>query len=84
MFNFFKKKPKKKTREQISAEAHENARKAREEIGDENIQKMAEALRKIEDMEQGSAGKQARDRIRQMDKGKVADNLKIMMEEEKF
>jgi hypothetical protein len=46
------------SREQLIKEAMENAKKAREEIGEENIQKMAEELKKIQkEMDnKGSAG----------------------------
>ncbi len=86
MFGLFKKKPKQKTpqsREEILAQAQKNAAKARNEIGEENLQRMAEALRRMDDPNYQSAGKSARDTIRGMDKGKVADNLKIMLDEER-
>ncbi len=84
MFGLFKKKKKNApSREQIIAQATQNARKAREEIGDENLQKMAAALKRLEDPAQQSEGKQAQDKIKKMDKGHVADNLKIILEEDK-
>ncbi len=86
MFGFFRKKKtkdNKPSREEILRQAQENARKAREEIGDENIQRMAEALQKMHDPDYQSAGKQAQDEIEKMDKGHVADNLKLLLEEDK-
>lgn len=85
MFDFFKKKPKdnKLSREEILAQAKANAAKAREEIGDENIQKMAEALKRMNDPDYQSDGKRAQNKIKRMDKGHVADNLKIILKEEK-
>lgn len=85
MLGFFKKrKPpeKKPSREEIIAQATKNARKAREEIGDENIQKMAAALKRLEDPAQQSNGKQAQEQIKKMDQGHVADNLKIILKED--
>ena len=83
MFDFFKKKKptKKPGREEILKQAKLNAQKAREEIGDENLQRMAEALKKIDDPEAQSAGKKAQEQIKKMDQGHVADNLKILLEE---
>ena len=80
MFGFFKKKKTKKpSRDEILAQAQQNAAKARQEIGQENLDRIARALMD----ENKSEGLKARDQIRQMDQGKVADNLKIMLEEEK-
>ncbi|MBI2234519.1 MAG: hypothetical protein HYU57_05985 [Micavibrio aeruginosavorus] len=59
----------------IRAEAMANARAARERLGDDTIQKIAEALR------EQSAGKQARDKIRDMDKARVAEHLKSLLED---
>lgn len=59
----------------IRAEAMANARAARERLGDDTIQKIAEALR------EQSAGKQARDKIREMDKARVAEHLKSLLED---
>ena len=85
MFGIFgkdkKKKQKTMSREDIIKQAQLNARKAREEIGEENVQRMADALRKIDDPKAGSDGHKAREEIRSMDKGKVADNLKIMLDD---
>lgn len=82
MFGLFgKKKDKKPSREQLIAEAKANMAKAREEIGEENIQALADALAKMDDPNYQSDGKNARDKIRNMDKGHVADNLKIFMDD---
>lgn len=89
MFGFFKKGQKQKTakakktgkpsREELLAEAKASAAKARTEIGQENIEKMAAALR----AENMSEGKKAREQIKGMDQGTVADHLKIMLDEDK-
>jgi len=79
MFGLFKngKKGKKPSRDDIIAQAKENAAKARQEIGQENLDRIARALMD----ENKSEGLKARDKIRAMDQAKVADNLKIMLEE---
>lgn len=59
----------------LRAEAMENARKARENLGDETIQKITEALNAQ------SAGKLARDKIRDMDKERIAEHLRSLLEE---
>ena len=59
----------------IRAEAMATARAARERLGDDTIQKIAEALR------EQSAGKAARDKIRDLDKGRVADHLKSLLDD---
>jgi hypothetical protein len=66
------------TREQIIAQAQANAKAAREEIGQENLAKMMEAIMR----DNKSPGSKARDQIRGMDKGRVADHVKILMEDE--
>lgn len=85
MFDFFKKKkkktPQKLSREELIKQAQENARKAREEIGDENLKRMAEALKRMEDPNAHSPGKQAQEKIKKMDKGRVADELKILLDD---
>lgn len=81
MFGIFKGKKKDKgkppTREQLHAQAMENARQARERLGEENIRKMAYILQE----QQKSDGTRARDQIRAMDKAHIADHVKIMLEE---
>lgn len=77
MFWKKKKAPKKLTREELLAQAKANASKARAEIGDETLQKIAAAMQKKEQ----SATEQAKNKIRAMDQNKVADHLKIMIED---
>lgn len=72
-----KKEPKKNSREELIAQAKANAAKARAEIGDETIQKIAAAMRKKEN----SATEQAKAKIKSLDKDKVVDHLKIMIED---
>lgn len=83
MFGFLKKnkggKNKKPSREELIADAKANAARARADIGQENIEKMAAALRQ----EEMSEGKKAQERVKNMDKEKVADHLKIMIDEDK-
>ena len=80
MFKLFKKKePKKLTREELIAEAKKNAAAAREQIGDETLDKIAAAMAKKENSEFN----RMKAEIEKLDSGKVADNLKIMIEEEK-
>ena len=85
MFDFLKRKKKetKPSREELIAQATANARKAREEIGDENLQRLAEAIRKMDDPNYQSEGKRAQEQIKQMKEGHVADNLKIILKEDK-
>jgi len=87
MFGLFKDKKKKKegqkpSREEIIAQANANARKAREEMGEENILRLAEAIKRMEDPSHQSAGKRAQEDIKKMDKAHVADNLKIILKED--
>lgn len=80
MFGLFKKKePKKKSREELLAEAKANATAAREQIGDETLDKIAQAMAKKENSEFN----RMKAEIEKIDSGKVADNLKYMIEEEK-
>ena len=80
MFGLFKKKePKKKSREELIAEAKANAAAAREQIGDETLDKIAQAMAKKENSEFS----RMKAEIEKIDSGKVADNLKYMIEEEK-
>jgi len=77
-----KKKPKKTnglTREQILAQAKANASAAREEIGDETLQKIKAALEKKEN----SALMQAKNKVKAMDEDKVRDNLSLWLKEDK-
>lgn len=72
-----KKAPAKPSREELIAQAKANAAKARTEIGDETLQKIAAAMQRKEQ----SATEQAKAKIRQLDKDKVADHLKLMIED---
>lgn len=78
-----KKKPVKKTqgltREQILAQAKANASAAREEIGDETLQKIKAALEKKEN----SALMQAKNKVKAMDDDKVRDNLSLWLKEDR-
>ncbi|MBI4031236.1 MAG: hypothetical protein HY370_06120 [Proteobacteria bacterium] len=78
---FWKKKKKesssKTSREELIAQAKANAAKARAEIGDETLQKIVENIRKKEQ----SATEQAKAKIRAMDQDKVADHIKLMLDE---
>ena len=79
---FWKKKkpqaPVKLDREALKAEALANARKARTEIGEENLQRLAEMLGR----EMNSEAQKARAKIRAMDKDRIADNIRAMMDED--
>ncbi len=82
MFWSKKKKPQepvKLDREALKAEAMANARKARAEIGEENLQRLAKVLGE----QMKSEGLKARDKIYAMDKGHVADNIKLIIREDK-
>lgn len=59
----------------LREEAMKNAREARERLGDDTIQKIAAAL------SEQSAGKKAQRELQAMDKGTLADHLKIMLDE---
>ena len=63
----------------LRAEAMANARAARERLGDETIQKIANALSE----QNKSAGKKAQEQIRAMDKAVVADHLKSLLDKNK-
>ncbi len=79
---FWKKKKNKKTqetsREAILAQAKANAAAAREEIGDDTLDKIREALLKKEN----SPFAQAKKRIEAMDQDKVRDNVSLWMRED--
>lgn len=61
----------------LRAEAMANARAARERLGDETIQKIADALQRQ------SAGAKARELIRELDPAHVADHVKIILDDDK-
>ena len=75
----------KPSRAEIIAQAHANARKARAEIGEETIKKIAESF--VEEQEKKEkAARQARidkayNDIRAMDKDKVADQIRSMIKD---
>jgi hypothetical protein len=80
-----KKTPPKPSRAEIIAQAQANARKARAEIGEEAIKKIAESFveeqrRKEQAGRQGRIDK-ARHDIRAMDKDKVADRIRSMIKD---
>lgn len=80
MFDFFKKKKeaaKAQKSADLRAQALENMRGARERLGDDTIQQMAAILREKD----ASALKQAEDKIKSFDKGRIADNLKAMIDD---
>jgi hypothetical protein len=62
---------------QIRAEALANARKAREALGEETIQKLAYALKKM----QQSPTEQAKAKIARQDAAKVAERIIEMLDE---
>lgn len=76
LFSDPKKKAAKKSAA-LRAEALENARLARERLGDDTIQKIAAALSE----QNKSAGKRAQEEIREMDKARIADHLKSLLDE---
>lgn len=67
--------PEKTPRQILQEQAMANARAARERLGDDTIRKIAEA------MQNQSAGKQARDKIREMDKERIAGHLRSLLDE---
>lgn len=69
----------KPSREEILALAKERAAAARAEIGDETLNKIKAALEK----KQASAIERAKAQIKAADEGKVSDNIKFMMGEDK-
>ena len=87
MFGLFKKKGKKggkdgkisPERAKLLAQANANAKAAREQLGDDTIQRIAQILQAKE----GGAFGQAKKQIEAVDKNKVADHLKYMIDESK-
>ena len=86
---------KKMTREEIVAEAMANARKAKEEVGEETIQKLAEGLARegfkapplpgvSNTLPKQSAGHRAKEEIKKMDKSKVAEHVRSMIREDDY
>lgn len=68
---------KKKRREEILAHARATAAAAREEIGDETLEKIREAMMK----KQGSAFEQAKQKVKAMDQERIADNIRYVMDD---
>lgn len=67
----------KPSREQLIAQAQANMKKARAELGDETIQKIAAAMQKKDN----SPTERAKEKIKAADKGKVIDHLRHMIDE---
>lgn len=63
--------------DQIRAQALANARAARENLGDETIQKIAEIMKKMESQPM----RQAQKKLEQVDSGRVLDELRYMLDE---
>lgn len=70
---------KRKKREQVLAHARATAAAAREEIGDETLEKIREAMAK----KQSSAMEQARTKVKSMDRERIADNIKAVMDDDR-
>jgi len=81
MFGWFGKgkeeKEKAKKSADLRAQAMENMRAARERLGDDTIQQMAANLRQ----QNKTDTEKAKDHIRTLDKSRIADNLKAMMDD---
>jgi uncharacterized alpha-E superfamily protein len=91
MFNWFKPKKsvapatsaqKPQSREEIVAAAMQNARDAREAIGEETLAKLSALLQKKQMQDTTSPASQAKKIIQQMDKDKVSDFLKFVIRED--
>ncbi len=81
MFSLFgkkKKKDQKPSREDLIAQATANAKQAREAIGEETLDKIAEAMRR----KQNSNLEKAKAKIKAMDQDKVADHVRLWLDEE--
>lgn len=78
MFFWKKKKPEAKpSREELLAKARENARQARENIGEETLDRIAEAMEK----KRLSETEKAKEQIKTLDKDQVADHIKWMIDD---
>lgn len=64
----------KPSREELLARARATAAAAREEIGDETLEKIREAMMK----KQGSALEQAKAKVKAMDQERIADNIRYV------
>ena len=83
MWPFSKKKTKKVTKEQksknIREEALANMRKARQEIGEETLDKVAEAIQKMEEKKKSEIVEKTRKQIDNMDKQEVASHVRSVL-----
>lgn len=80
MFGFLKPKkqePKKLSREELIAQAKVNAAAAREEIGEETLDRIREALLQKEN----NPFEQAKAKVKAMDRQKVADSVSDWLRE---
>lgn len=73
---------KKESRDEIVATAMENARRAREAIGQETLDRIAEAMRKQQE-KKNSPMEQAKKILQEMDKAELADHLRALRGEDK-
>jgi len=84
MFWFFKKTPPAKpTREQLLEQARKNAQAARTHIGEETLDRVAALLEQKMKAKQLTPLEQAKAQLAEVDKAKIADHLKYMMDEKK-
>lgn len=80
MFGWFgksKEKAQAKKSADLRVQAMDNMRGARERLGDDTIQQMAANLRQ----QNKNDTEKAKDQIRTLDKSRIADNLKAMMDD---
>lgn len=66
------------SREDIRAQAMKNVREARAAIGEETLDKIAAAMQK----KQSSELERAKEKIKALDKSRVADNIRAMIGED--
>jgi hypothetical protein len=71
--------PAKPSRADIIAQAKAHASAARAEIGDETLNKIRDAMMR----KQNSPVEKAKARIKAMDNGKIADGVKMMLDEDR-
>lgn len=71
----------KQGREDLIKAAQANARLARESIGQDNLNRLAELIKKKEAADNVSPAVQARKILEHMDKGHIADFLKTLYDE---
>lgn len=81
-----KQEPKKaeaQTREQVVATAMKNMQAARDQIGEEKLQKLAQLiLQKKNNVDDTSPAAQAKKIIAQMDKDKLSDFMRLMVQDD--